>query len=242
MDINNGGGGTLRRPPSRHKNKTLLFDITIVNPCASSNLENAAHDAGERKKTKYGGSFLATCSLPPFDVLMGHEVDSEGHALIKELAIRWVENRSETYSNRSSTSSAAVIFYLTASSCIPHASPSLQRGGGTYEHPTAPFTRPRVCTRTSYQGGNRVRGPERSKRDRGRDRRQGQQRRRERNRAREHGRSGNENGGIGERRSAVWEQGLERGRGGNGNGDGGEDPWTNTRWEQGREQGWKLER
>ena len=38
MDINNGGGGTLRQPPSRRKNKALLLDITIVKPCTSSNL------------------------------------------------------------------------------------------------------------------------------------------------------------------------------------------------------------
>ena len=54
----------------RRKNKALLLDITIVNPCASSNLENAARhatkhltDAVERKKNKYGGSFPATYSF-----------------------------------------------------------------------------------------------------------------------------------------------------------------------------------
>ena len=35
----------------------------------------------------------------PFDVFMCDEVGSELHALIKKLAIRWVKNRSETYSN-----------------------------------------------------------------------------------------------------------------------------------------------
>ena len=108
MDIKNGGGGTLRQPPSRRKNKALLLDITIVKPIASSNLENAAHAAGdqpddavERKKTKYGGSFPATYSLLPLVVLMCDEVGSEVHAPIVELAIRWVENRSETFSNES---------------------------------------------------------------------------------------------------------------------------------------------
>ena len=107
MAINNGGGGTRRQPPSRRKNKALLL-ITIVNPCACSNLENEAHGAGgqpvdavERKKTKYGGSFPATYSLLPLDVLMCDEVGSELHAFIKELAIRWVKNSSETYSNES---------------------------------------------------------------------------------------------------------------------------------------------
>ena len=37
----NGGGGTFDNHP-RLKNKALLFDITIVNPCAGSNLGNAA--------------------------------------------------------------------------------------------------------------------------------------------------------------------------------------------------------
>ena len=87
-------------------NKALLYDITIVNPCMSSNLENAAHDAGEqpadeveRKKTKYGGSCPATYSLIPLGVLMCDEVGSELHALIKDLAIRRIKNRSEIYSN-----------------------------------------------------------------------------------------------------------------------------------------------
>ena len=108
MDINNGGGGTRRPPPSRRNNKAFLLVITIVTPCACSNLENEAHGAGgqpvdavERKKTKYGGSFPATYSLLPLDVLMCDEVGSELHAFIKELAIRWVKNSSETYSNES---------------------------------------------------------------------------------------------------------------------------------------------
>ena len=50
----------------RRKNKALVLDITIVNPCASSNLENAARhvvshlaDAVEWKKNKYWSSFPA---------------------------------------------------------------------------------------------------------------------------------------------------------------------------------------
>ena len=49
------------------KNKALLLDITIVNPCAGSNLGNAARQVGkhladaiERKKNKCRGSFYAT--------------------------------------------------------------------------------------------------------------------------------------------------------------------------------------
>ena len=64
--------GTLFDNHPRLKNKELLLDITIVNPCAGSNLGNAARrvrkhlaDAVERKKNKYRGSFPATYSLLP---------------------------------------------------------------------------------------------------------------------------------------------------------------------------------
>ena len=83
--------------------------ITIVNPCAGSNLGNAARhvgkrlaDAVERKKNKYRGSFPATYSLLPLAMSTCGDVGSDVHALIKELAIRRVQqNRSETYSNES---------------------------------------------------------------------------------------------------------------------------------------------
>ena len=93
---------------SRRKNKALLLDITIVNPCASSNVENTAHPAGkhltdavERKKNKYRGSFPAT--YPSFSLAMSMcgEADSDLHALIKQLTIRRVEHRLEIYSNES---------------------------------------------------------------------------------------------------------------------------------------------
>ena len=90
------------------KNKALLLDITIVNPCAGSNLGNAARHIGnhlahavERKKNKYRGSFPATYTLLPLAVSTCGDVGSDVHALIKELAIRGVQHRSETYSNES---------------------------------------------------------------------------------------------------------------------------------------------
>ena len=43
--------------------------------------------------------------------------------------------------DRSSTSPAAILFCFTAGTLTPHASPSLQTGGGACEHPTAPFAR-----------------------------------------------------------------------------------------------------
>ena len=91
----------------RLKNKVLLLDIPIVNPCADSNLGNAAchvekhlADAVERKKNKYRGSFPATYSLPLAMSTCG-EVGSDVHALIKDLAIRRVEHRWEKHSNES---------------------------------------------------------------------------------------------------------------------------------------------
>ena len=107
MDITTEAEALFDNRP-RHKNKALLFDITIVNPCAGSNLGNAVRhvgkhlaDAVERKKNKYRGSFPATYSLLPLAMSTCGDVGSDVHALIKELAIRRVQHRSETYSNDS---------------------------------------------------------------------------------------------------------------------------------------------
>ena len=94
---------------SRLKNKALLLDITIVNPCAGSNLGNVARHAGthladavERKtNNEHRGSFPTTYSLFPLGMSTCGEVDLDVHALIKELAIRRVKHRSETHSNES---------------------------------------------------------------------------------------------------------------------------------------------
>ena len=58
-------------------------------------------DAVEWKKNKYRGSFLATYSLLPLAMSTCGDVGSDVHAFIKELAIRRVQHRSETYSNDS---------------------------------------------------------------------------------------------------------------------------------------------
>ena len=133
--------GALFDNHSRLKNKALLLDITIVNPCAGSNQGNAARhvgkhlaDAVERKKNKDRGSFLVVYSLLPLAMSTCGEVGSDVHAVIKELAITRVEHRSETHSNESTTSggrdgsttsSAAILFCFTTGTFIPHASPSL---------------------------------------------------------------------------------------------------------------------
>ena len=107
MDITTEAGALFDNHP-RLKNKALLLDITIVNPCAGSNLGNAARhvgkhlaDAVERKKNKYRGSFPATYSLLPLAMSTCGDVGADVHALIKELAIRGVQHRSETFSNKS---------------------------------------------------------------------------------------------------------------------------------------------
>ena len=107
MDITMEVGALFNNHP-RCKNKALLPDIIIVNPCASSNLENAARHAGkyladavEQNKNKYWGSFPATYFLLPFAVSTCGKIGSGVHALIKELAIRRAEHRSEIHSNES---------------------------------------------------------------------------------------------------------------------------------------------
>ena len=102
VDITTEAGAIFDNHP-RLKNKALLPDITIVNPCVGSNLGNAARhvgkhlaDAVERKKNKYRGSFPATYSLLPLAMSICGEVGSDVHVLIKELALRRVQHRSET--------------------------------------------------------------------------------------------------------------------------------------------------
>ena len=87
MDITTEAGALFDNHP-RHKNKALLLDITIVNPCAGSNLGNAVRhvgkhlaDAVERKKNKYWGSFPATYSLLPLAMSTCGDVGSDVHAL-----------------------------------------------------------------------------------------------------------------------------------------------------------------
>ena len=190
MDITTEAGALFDNHP-RLKNKALLLDITIVNPCAGSNPGNAARhvgkhlaDAVERKKNKYRGSFPATYSFLPLAMSTCDDVGSDVHALIKELAIRRVQHRSETYSNEYQHLAEGTeverrrrrfSFVLQQA---PHASPSLQTGCGACEHPTAPFARPGVGTSAPYRGGNRIRGAGRSERGQGRDWSRGWERRR----------------------------------------------------------------
>ena len=90
---------------SRLKNSAPLFDITIVHPCAgqfgeiSTPCRKHLADAVERKKNKYRGSFSVPHSLLPLAMSTCDEVGSDVYTLIKELARRRVDHRSETNSN-----------------------------------------------------------------------------------------------------------------------------------------------
>ena len=108
LDITTEVGALFDNHPRLKKKERLLDIITIVNPCAGSNLGNAARHVGkgltdtvERKKNKYRGSFSASYSLLPLAMSTCGEVCSDVHAFIKELAIRRVQYRSETHSNES---------------------------------------------------------------------------------------------------------------------------------------------
>ena len=69
---------------------------------AARHVGNHLTDAVERKKNRCQGSFSATYSLViPLGMSTSGEIGSDVHGLIKELAIRRVEHRSETYSNKS---------------------------------------------------------------------------------------------------------------------------------------------
>ena len=100
--------GALFGDDPRHKGKALLLDLTIVNPCVSSNLEGAARqtgkhlaDAAERKINKYRGSFPATYSLLSLAMSTCGELGPDVHTLIKELAHRRVYYSSELHSEES---------------------------------------------------------------------------------------------------------------------------------------------
>ena len=107
MDITTEAGAPFDNH-SRLKKKARLLDITIVNPCAGFNLGNAARHVGkpladvvERKKNEHRGSIPATYSLLPLAMSTCGEVGSDVQVLIKELAIRRVEHKSEIHSNES---------------------------------------------------------------------------------------------------------------------------------------------
>ena len=132
----------------------------------------------------------------------------------------------------SSMSSAVIIFYFTAGTCIPHASSSLHTGGGACGHLTALFARTGLCACVLYQGGSQIQGAGRGERCRTRDQSQGRERRLERGRVG----NGDVNGdGDGDGDGAGTRTGVEasertQDRNGDGNGD-----------RAGRVRGWEQE-
>ena len=91
----------------RLKEQAPLLDITTVNPCVSSNLDNAARHAGkqlahavQRKNNRYRGSFPAAYSLFLLAMSTCGKAGPDVRALIKELVIRHIEHRSEMHSER----------------------------------------------------------------------------------------------------------------------------------------------
>ena len=107
MNITTEAGALFDSHP-RLKNKALLLDIIIVDPCAGFNLGNAARHAGkhlanavERKNNKHLGLLPATCSLLLLAMSTCGEVGSDGHAVMKELTNRRVDHWSEIHTNES---------------------------------------------------------------------------------------------------------------------------------------------
>ena len=160
------------------------------------------------------------------------EVGSDVHGPIKKLAIRRVQHRSETHSNESQhlaegTEVARLrrrFSFVLQQALSFRTRHHLCRQGVALASTRQLRSQGPVSVQAHHTEGviNRVRGTERS--ERGRDWSRGRERRWERRRGwewgreRSWGRSGNGNGGEGERRSAGW----KRGRGGDG--DGGRDP------------------
>ena len=100
MDSTTEAGALFDNQPRRIK-KIIPLDITIVNPCASSYMDNVARHAGnhfadavERKRNKYRGSFPADNYFLSLALSTCGEVGSDVYALIKELAIRRGGHRS----------------------------------------------------------------------------------------------------------------------------------------------------
>ena len=98
---------TLRRQSLTQEYAPLL-DVTIVSPCANSNLENSERhrdkhlaDAVKREKNEGHGLFPVTYSFLPLAMSTCGEVGSDVHALIEELAIRREKQRSEIHSRES---------------------------------------------------------------------------------------------------------------------------------------------
>ena len=126
-------------------------------------------------KKQYRDSFPATSFLLPLAMLTCCETGSDVHTLIKEIAIRRVEHRSEIHSNESqhlvegpdvACLRRRFSFCFTAGTFIPHAPSCLQATSDASGHPTAPFARSGAFVSALYRGVSQVRGTGRSERGR----------------------------------------------------------------------------
>ena len=92
------GPSSLFRGHRRREDRHLLLDLTVVNPCAPSNLDRevtrpgvALAEAAKRKHNKYRGTFPATYTLVPLAISMCGTLGADTQALIKAMAVRRVD-------------------------------------------------------------------------------------------------------------------------------------------------------
>ena len=146
-------------------------------------------DAVERKKNKYRRLFSATYPLLPLALSTCGEVRSDVRTLIKELAIRQVEHRSETHLAEEAEAARFHVFggdsLLFYSRHFHFARVIISADRGWRLRAPDSSVRKALCLYMRfYLEGNRVRGTGRSERGRGRDRSREWERRRERGRGR----------------------------------------------------------
>ena len=223
-------------------------DCVVMCNLINTHTHTHIHTHVERKKNKYRGSFPATYSLLPLAMSTCGDVGSDVHALIKELAIRRVQHRSETYSNESQhlaegTEVARLrrrFSFVLQQALSFRTRHHLCRQGVALASTRRPHSQGPASVQVHRTGG--VTGSEGQEGANGVGGGIGVG-----------GGNGDGNGDVdgqgdgdgagaggggSERRSAGRERGRERGRGGDGDGDGGGDPYTNTGWERGRGRGW----
>ena len=89
MDVTPEAGALFDSDP-RHKDKALLLDLTIVNPCVSTNLENTARQAGKSPRRRSRAEEKLVSGLVPrylrpfflFPMSTSGEVGPDVHVLI----------------------------------------------------------------------------------------------------------------------------------------------------------------
>ena len=133
----------------------------IVNPCASSNLDNAARHAANHladsidRKNKYQDSFSVAYSVA---ISTRGEAGPDTQAPSKESAVR----RANNWKIRSDQTWFLIarlrrrLFRFKTGPVIPHSSSSLQTGGDAYMQPATPDARPGACASMLCRGENQA--------------------------------------------------------------------------------------